>query len=62
VKFDAGNGKAYAACSSGAISIVREDDPDHCRKIEDFPVQKLVHSLAVDPAAHRVYRAGHGSR
>ena len=62
MKFDAGNGKAYAACSSGAISIVREDDPDHCRKIEDFPVQKLVHSLAVDPAAHRVYRAGHGSR
>ena len=24
-------------------------------KIEDFPVQKMVHSLAVDPATHRVY-------
>ena len=45
VKFDAGNGRAYAACSSGAISIMQEDDPDHFRKIEDFPVQKLVHSL-----------------
>ena len=55
VKFDAGNGRAYAACSSGAISIVQEDDPDHFRKIEDFPVQKLVHSLAVDPSTHRVY-------
>src|SRR6266704_4380578 len=55
VKFDAGNGRAYAACSSGAISIVQEDDPEHFRKIEDFPVQQLVHSLAVDPATHRVY-------
>ncbi len=55
VKFDPENGRAYAACSSGAISIVQEDDPEHFRKIEDFPVQKLVHSLAVDPSTHRVY-------
>ena len=55
VKFDTGNGRVYAACSSGAISIVQEDDPQHFRKIEDFPVQKLVHSLAVDPSTHRVY-------
>lgn len=55
VKFDAGLRRAYAACSSGAISIVQEDDPDYFRKIEDFPVQKLVHSLAVDQATHRVY-------
>ena len=55
VKFDSGLGRAYAACSSGAISVVQEDGPEHFRKIEDFPVQKLVHSLAVDPATHRVY-------
>src|SRR5882757_1712011 len=55
VKFDAGNGRAYAACSRGTISIVQEDDPEHFRKVEDFPVQKLVHSLAVDPSTHRVY-------
>jgi DNA-binding beta-propeller fold protein YncE len=55
VKFDSGLGRAYAACSSGAISVVQEDTPDLFRKIEDFPVQKLVHSLAVDPATHRVY-------
>jgi DNA-binding beta-propeller fold protein YncE len=29
VKFDAGIGRAYAACSSGAISIVQEDGPEH---------------------------------
>lgn len=55
VKFDAGNGRAYAACSSGAISIVQEDDPEHFRKIEDFAVEKLVHSLAIDSSTHRVY-------
>lgn len=55
VKFDTVNGRVYAACSSGAISIVQEDDPQHFRKIEDVPVQKMVHSLAVDPSTHRVY-------
>ncbi len=29
--------------------------PRHFRKIEDFPVQRLVHSLAVEPSTHRVY-------
>lgn len=55
VKYDPGLGRAYAACSSGFISIVQEDDADHFRKLEDFPVQKLVHSLAVDTATHRLY-------
>jgi hypothetical protein len=31
------------------------DDPDHYRKLEDFPVPKKVHSLAVDLQTHRVY-------
>jgi DNA-binding beta-propeller fold protein YncE len=55
VKFDAGTGRIYAACSTGFISVFQEVDGDHFAKIEDFPVQKLVHSLAVDPATHRVY-------
>src|SRR5262249_48166813 len=55
VKFDPGTGRAYAACSSGFISVFEERDADHFEKIEDFPVQKLVHSLAVDPATPRVY-------
>jgi YVTN family beta-propeller protein len=54
-KFDPGLGRVYVACSSGAISVIREDDPDHFRKLEDFPVQKKVHSLAVDVQTHRVY-------
>jgi DNA-binding beta-propeller fold protein YncE len=55
VKFDPGLGRIYAACSSGFISIFQEDDVDHYRKLEDFPVQKMVHSLAVDTATHRLY-------
>jgi hypothetical protein len=35
--------------------VVQEDDPNHFRKLEDFPVQKGVHTLAVDIQTHRVY-------
>ncbi len=55
VKFDPGLKRVYVACSSGAISVFQEDDADHFRKLEDFPVQKKVHSLAVDVKTHRVY-------
>jgi len=55
VKFDAGLGRIYAACSSGFIAVFQAQDADHYRKLEDFAVQKMVHSLAVDTATHRVY-------
>ncbi len=55
VKYDAGLGRVYAACSSGAIAVIQQDDADHYRKLEDFKVQPKVHSLAVDPRTHRVY-------
>ncbi|HYM00169.1 MAG TPA: YncE family protein [Blastocatellia bacterium] len=55
IKYDPGLRRIYVACSSGAISIFSKDDSDHYRKLEDFPVQKRVHSLAVDVETHRVY-------
>jgi DNA-binding beta-propeller fold protein YncE len=55
VKYDPGVGRAYAACASGFISIIQEDNAVHFRKLEDFPVQKLVHGLAVDTDTHRIY-------
>lgn len=55
IKFDPGLKRIYVACSSGAISVFQMDDPDHFRKLEDFPVPKKVHSLAVDFTTHRVY-------
>src|SRR5215467_8737649 len=55
VKFDPGLGRIYVACSSGFISVFEAKEADQYRKLEDFAVQKMVHSLAVDPASHRVY-------
>jgi DNA-binding beta-propeller fold protein YncE len=55
VKFDPGLSRIYVACSSGFISVFEVRDADHYHKLEDFPVEKMVHSLAVDLASHRVY-------
>ena len=55
VKFDPGLQRIYVACSSGFISVFQQEEGNHYRKLEDFPVQKMVHSLAVDTATHRVY-------
>jgi DNA-binding beta-propeller fold protein YncE len=55
VKFDPSLGRIYAACSSGFISVFQADGKDSYRKLEDCPIQKMVHSLAVDTATHRLY-------
>src|SRR6266704_295848 len=55
IAFDAGLKRIYVACYDGAVSVFQEDDPTHFRKLGDVPVQKKVHSLAVDPSNHRVY-------
>ena len=55
IKYDPGLKRIYVACYSGAISVFHEDDPDHIRKLEDFRVQRKVHSLAVDERTHRLY-------
>jgi len=55
VKFDPGLRRIYVACESGVITVIEEQDPDHFRKLEDFPVQKGVHTLEVDTETHRVY-------
>lgn len=55
IKYDPGLRRIYEACYSGFISVFQEKDASHFRKLEDFPVQKKVHSLAVDIETHRVY-------
>ncbi|MGH9710661.1 MAG: YncE family protein, partial [Candidatus Acidiferrales bacterium] len=55
VKFDPGLRRIYVVCESGAISVIHEDDANHFRKLEDFPVPPGVHMLAVDIETHRVY-------
>jgi DNA-binding beta-propeller fold protein YncE len=62
IKFDPGLNRIHVACSSGAISVFQMDDPDHYRKLEDFPVEKKVHSLGCGrrDAPHLCARAGGG--
>jgi DNA-binding beta-propeller fold protein YncE len=55
IAYDPGLRRIYVACSSGAISVFQEDDPQHFRKLGDVPVEKKVHSLAVDINTHKVY-------
>jgi DNA-binding beta-propeller fold protein YncE len=55
IKFDPGLSRIYVACYSGAIAVFHQDDPDHYRKLEDFPVQHAVHTVAVDVRTHRLY-------
>jgi len=55
VKFDPGLSRIYVACSSGFISVFEADGGEGYRKLEDFAVEKMVHSLAVDRVSHRVY-------
>jgi DNA-binding beta-propeller fold protein YncE len=55
VKFDPGLRRIYVACSSGFISVFEAHDADQYQKLEDFPVEKMVHSLAVDLTTHRIY-------
>jgi len=55
IAFDTNLKRIYVACYEGAISVFQEDDPSHFRKLGDVPVQKRVHSLAIDPATNKVY-------
>ena len=50
-----GKGQSVELLADSVEVLGWVDDPDHYRKVEDFPVQKKVHSLAVDTETHRVY-------
>lgn len=55
IKYDPGMKRIYVACFSGAISIFQEQAPNRYFKLEDFPVEHAVHSLAIDPDTHILY-------
>jgi len=55
VKYDAGLQRIYVACYSGFISVIQAVDATYFAKLEEVPVPKKVHSLAVDQRTHRVY-------
>jgi DNA-binding beta-propeller fold protein YncE len=55
IAFDPALKRIYVACYEGAVSVFQEDDPTHFRKLGDVPVQKKVHSLAIDSENQRIY-------
>jgi len=55
VAYDPALRRIYVACYSGSISVFREDDAQHVRKLGDVPVEKKLHSLAVDLRTHKIY-------
>ncbi len=55
IAFDPGLKRIYVACYDGAISVFQEDSATQFRKLGDVPVEKKVHSLAIDPTTHKVY-------
>jgi YVTN family beta-propeller protein len=55
VAYDPGLRRIYVACYSGFISVFREDDTQHVRKLADIPAEKKVHSLAVHMNTHKIY-------
>src|SRR5258708_5039341 len=55
VKFDTLLSRIYVAFSSGFISVFQAQDAEHYPKLEEFPVEKNVHHVAVDSTSHRVY-------
>jgi len=55
VAYDPGLRRIYVACYSGFISVFREDDTQHVRKLGDVPVEKKLHSLAVNLSTHKLY-------
>ena len=47
--------RGAAAGLHPSFSVFQQDDADHYRKLEDFPVQHAVHTVAVDLSTHRLY-------
>jgi hypothetical protein len=55
VKADAGRGRVFVACYSGAIAAFQAQGSGQYKKVADFSVEKRVHSLAVDPETGYLY-------
>jgi hypothetical protein len=55
IAYDPGLRRIYVACSSGFISVYQEDDAQRVRKLGDVPLEKKIHSLAVDVNSHKLY-------
>ncbi len=55
VAFDAGLHRLYTTGKSGVLSVIQQDGPDTCRRLDQIRLHYGAHTLAVDPATHRLY-------
>lgn len=57
VAYDPGLRRIYATGRSGVLSVTQQDGPDRYRALGAIKLHYGAHTLAVDPATHRVYVA-----
>lgn len=55
VAYDPVLGRIYATGKSGVLSVIRQDGPDAYRTLDTVKLHFGAHTLAIDPATHRVY-------
>jgi YVTN family beta-propeller protein len=55
VAFDAGLHRLYATGKSGVLTVIQQDGPDTYRQLDQLRLHYGAHTLAVDPASHRLY-------
>jgi YVTN family beta-propeller protein len=53
--------RVYSANGVGTMTVIQQDSPDQYHVLENAPTHFGGHSLAIDPATHRVYVAYFGS-
>jgi DNA-binding beta-propeller fold protein YncE len=59
--YDPGLHRVYTANAVGTMTVIQQDSADGYRVLENAATHFGGHSLAVDPATHRVYVAYFGS-
>ena len=59
--YDAGLRRVYTANAIGSMTVIQQDSADQYRVLENAPTRFGGHSLAVDPATHRIFVAYFGS-
>ncbi len=59
--YDAGLRRVYTANGIGSMTVIQQESADRYRVLENAPTRFGGHSLAVDPATHRIFVAYFGS-
>jgi len=55
--FDPGTGYAFSSCSTGTVTVAREDSPDKLTVIQTLDTATGARTMALDPSTHRIYLA-----